>query len=94
MADLLADLSSAELTGWLAYLCIDDEVQTQRIAYAIIKAFGGGQKQPAAHDDEDEEVIDTTRPEFTQTFKGFINAPAQRGVPAKRPGQHTDIKFG
>lgn len=72
--------NGAELTGLFAYLNRDDEMQVLRTAYAIVKAFGGDKpKKGKAHDidDEDEEVIDTTKPEFAQNFKGFINEPGK-----------------
>lgn len=70
--------NSAELTGWLAYMRVDDEVQAQRLAYGIAKAFGAGdpkkahagnKRQPVV--EEEEEVIDTTDPEFVKRFMGF-----------------------
>lgn len=87
-------MTSAELTGWLAYLSVDDEVQAQRIAYAIVKAFGGGKAQKHAVD-EDEEVIDTTSPDFAKNFKGFTGTPAppQRGIP-QRQMMSTEILLG
>lgn len=82
MADFLADpQASAELPGWIEYERLEDELQTNRLIYAItsalVKAFGGDKKQARAHDLDDEEVIDTTDPKFAQQFKGFINQPGQ-----------------
>lgn len=94
MEDLLQDQTSAELTGWLAYLQVDDEVRAQRAAYSIVRALGGdkGQKQkPAKRTVEDEEVIDTTDPKFVEQFKGFTYAKPQ----PRRPQQgSTEILFG
>lgn len=69
---------------------MDDEIQVNRLIYAIVKAFNGdGKKQPNKMvDDDDEEIIDTTQPEFAEKFKGFTNTPvinrqqsfAQRGT--------------
>ncbi len=85
MEDFLRETTSAELTGWFAYLQVDDEVQAQRTAIALLKAFNGGQKRPAQQTDDDEEVIDTTKPEFAQQFKGFTNTPKQpqRSMPTR-----------
>lgn len=83
------------MTGWLAYLNKDDEVKTNQIAYAIVRALGGdkGQKQkPTKRAAEDEEVIDTTDPEFAKNFQGFTYAKPQ---PQRRPQQgSTEILFG
>jgi hypothetical protein len=77
VADLLADMpNSAELTGWFAYLRVDDQVRADWMTHAIIKAYRGDGKQGATTDDE--EVIDTTTPEFRQHFKGFTNTPVGR----------------
>lgn len=92
--DLLLETTSAELTGWLAYLQVDDEVQVQRLAYAIVKAFNGdkGQKQQPKQA-EDEEVIDATDPKFAEQFKGFTYAKPQ---PPRKPTRQssTEILFG
>lgn len=80
MRDFLHDQSSSELSAWLAYERIEDEIWTKRIegiAYAIARAFGSGQAKQRPIDD-DEEVIDTTNPDFAEKFKGFIGAPGQR----------------
>jgi hypothetical protein len=91
----LQEMTSAEMTGWLAYLQVDDEVRAQRAAYSIVKAFNGdkGQKQkPAKRTVEDEEVIDTTDPKFAEQFQGFTYAKPQ---PPRRPQQgNTEILFG
>jgi hypothetical protein len=66
----LQSQTGGELAGWLAYLRVDDEAQSQRTTLAFLKAFGRGNAQqpakPAA-----EPVIDTTDPNFVKTFKGF-----------------------
>jgi hypothetical protein len=50
----------------------------------MMQAFGGGRSQQrATHLDDDEEIIDTTKPEFAKAFKGFINEPGQRNVPTR-----------
>jgi len=89
-------MTSAELTGWLAYLQVDDEVQVQRLAYAIVKAFNGDQKgptkKPAKRIEEDEEVIDTTDPKFAEQFQGFTYAKPQPRVPTRQSS--TEILFG
>lgn len=63
-----------ELNSARAYLHRDDEVQTNRLIYiiqrAIVQAFGGGKQQPT--EEEEERVFDTTDPEFTRNFLGFI----------------------
>lgn len=87
--------NGAELTGWLAYLNRDDEVKTNQMAWAIAKAFGGeqkGQKQKPARQAEDEEIIDTTDPEFAKNFKGFTHAKPQPRKPTKQSS--TEILFG
>jgi hypothetical protein len=95
---MLASMSSMELTAWFEYLRIDDEVRTQRITYAIIKAFGGGtwaQQQTASYrTDDEEEIIDTTDPNFTKFFQGFSYEKSQQ--PRRRPRRqtNTEIKFG
>lgn len=62
-----------ELNHAIAYLHRDDEVREQRLIYAvrkaIVQAFGGGKQQP---EEEKELVFDTTDPEFTRNFLGFI----------------------
>ena len=63
---MLAELDSSILTGWLAYLRLDDEQAMIRMAKACSLMARSG-----ALGDE-EEVIDTTRPEFAQQFKGLI----------------------
>lgn len=95
--DFLRDQTSGELAGWLAYLLVDDEVQTQRMALAVNRAFTGGKAQSGKRvvdDDEDEEVIDTTKPEFAEKFKGFTNTPLvpPRGLPQRR--MNTEMLIG
>lgn len=81
LKDFLQAQTSGQLTGLLAYLQIDDEVQTQRLILAIRRAFGGGQPaQPPAR--EEEPVIDTTDPNFVKTFKGFN---IEKPKPKRRP---------
>lgn len=78
MSDFLQDQSSVELTGWLATARIEDELWTNRIIHAIVKAFGGGKKQTTQRI-EDEEIIDTTDPKFVEQFQGFTyGKPLQR----------------
>jgi hypothetical protein len=84
-------MTSAELTGWLAYLQVDDEVKTQRTSYAIARAFNGDKKQPAKRKDE-EEVIDTTDPEFVKYFRGFTHSKPQQRRPNRQTS--TEIKIG
>lgn len=95
VGDFLQETTSAELIGWQAYLQVDDEIQVQRLAYAIVKAFNGdqkGQKKPAKHIEEDGEVIDTTDPKFAEQFKGFTYAkPQQPRIPRQTS---TEILFG
>lgn len=91
---MLADLTSAELTGWIAYLQVDDEVQVQRLVYGIVRAFNGDKKDQRGRKpkEEDEEIIDTTDPEFAKHFQGFIHEKPQQ---ARRPRQtSTDILIG
>lgn len=70
MADFLnAYQDGAELNCAMAYLHRDDEVQMNRLIYAIRRAFNGdGEQQP----EQPEKVWDTTDPEFAKNFKGFI----------------------
>ncbi|MGA8765251.1 MAG: hypothetical protein WB562_20455 [Candidatus Sulfotelmatobacter sp.] len=70
--------SSAELTGLFEYLHIDDEIQTNRLIYAIVRAFNGDKatKKPV---DDDEAIIDTTQPEFARQFQGFSGVPGMKG---------------
>lgn len=72
----------AELNGLLAYLHRDDEVQTDRLMYAInraiVQAFGGDKKKQNKLVDDDEEIIDTTDPKFAEQFKGLTGIPGQR----------------
>ena len=73
---MLADMDSARLTGWLEYLELDDEMTVYRMAKAfslVVAQTPRGQT--------DEEVIDTTAPEFATTFKGFT-------------GGSNEIKYG
>ena len=62
---MLAEKSSAELSGLLAYLEEDDE----RAIYRMAKAFSLVAQTQGGH--AEEEVIDTTAPEFATQFKGF-----------------------
>ncbi len=76
MSDFLQGQTSGELAGWIAYLLVDDEVQTQRTTIAMLKALiKAGTIHPAKPVEEDEPVIDTTNPAFAKNFQGFINAP-------------------
>lgn len=81
--------NGAELTGLFAYLSKDDEVKTQQIAYAIVKALGGDQKGQKPKPAQDEEVIDTTDPSFAKNFQGFTYAK-----PQPRRQSNTEILFG
>jgi hypothetical protein len=79
--------NSAELTGWLTYLRVDDEVQAQRTAYAIAKAFGAGEQKVHANNrkqpvvEEEEEIIDTTDPDFVKHFQGFTYGDKPKNIP-------------
>lgn len=77
LSDFLKDYpNGAELTGLFAYLQRDDEIQTNKLIYAIVRAFNGdGKKQPNKLVDDDEEIIDTTKPDFVEKFKGFTGKP-------------------
>jgi hypothetical protein len=92
VADLLGDMpNSAELTGWFAYLRVDDQVRADWMTHAIIKAFNAGSKQqPNTIDGE--QVIDTTTPEFRQHFQGFTNTKPQ--PPRSIAARNTEIKMG
>lgn len=58
---------------------MDDEIQVNRLIYAIVRAFNGdGKPKNKIVDDDDEEIIDTTKPEFAEKFKGFTNTPVNR----------------
>lgn len=88
-------MTSAELTGWLAYLQVDDEVKAQWATYSVVKAFKGDQKdqkQRSVKPDPDEEIIDTTDPDFAKNFKGFTHAKPQPRRPNRQSG--TEILFG
>lgn len=80
MSDFLtAYQNSAELTGWIAYERIDEERQMNLITQAIARAFNGDKPRAnAVVDDDDEEIIDTTQPEFVKQFKGFTGIPGRR----------------
>lgn len=69
---------------------MDDEVQTLRLARAITMAFRV-ERKPV--DDDGEEVIDTTKPEFVKHFQGFTNIPGA-ARPAQQRFQHTDVRMG
>jgi len=85
---MLREMDSARLTGWLAYLKLDDEQQMVRMNRAIM----GTGKRTQADDDEDEEVIDTTAPEFAEQFQGFVNHPNPVNTAMNR--SHTEIVMG
>ncbi len=68
--DFLQAQTSGQLAGLLAYLRVDDEVQTQRMTLAFMRALRGGM-QPSTPAREEEPVIDTTDPNFVKNFKGF-----------------------
>jgi hypothetical protein len=72
--------NGAEIMGWFEYLRMDDEERARWMAYAMSNAFHVAPKKQTqvVDDDEDDEVIDTTSPEFLQNFKGFTNTPVTR----------------
>lgn len=90
LEDFLSDQTGGQLAGLIAYLRVDDEVQTQRLTLAIMRAFRGEQQahQPPAR--EEEPVIDTTDPEFAKHFKGFT---IEKPKPKRRP-QNTQFISG
>jgi hypothetical protein len=71
---------------------MDDEAQANRLAYAITKAFAKPSKSSIVEDDE--EVIDTTAPEFAEKFKGFTNTPGARNQQRTFPQRGTEILRG
>ena len=73
---MLREVGSARLTGLQAYLEIDDEMTKYRMAKALSMVFA---QAPRGH--AEEEVIDTTAPEFATQFKGFT-------------GGSNEIKYG
>lgn len=82
LGDFLRDYQDGnELNSAIAYLRRDDEVQTDRLIYAvtraIVQAFGGDKRQQVV-DDDDGPVIDTTDPKFAESFQGFTGIPGQR----------------
>lgn len=79
--DFLQAQTGGQLAGLIAYLRVDDEVQTQRLTIAFMKALRGGGQQPPAREEE-EPVIDTTDPNFVKTFKGFN---FEKPKPKRRP---------
>ena len=79
---------SREFSGWLAYERIEDEIWMRRLAM-LLRAG----PVPRSSDD-DEEVIDTTKPEFAQQFQGFINTPGRQQPSIPRPMQSTQIIMG
>jgi len=90
VADLLEDMSSVELSGWMEYLQQDDEMWANWLTYAITRAFRV-ERKPV--DDDGEEVIDTTKLEFARNFKGFINTPVGKSS-QNFQNRHTEIKMG
>ena len=81
LGDFLRDYQDGnELNSAIAYLRRDDEVQTDRLIYAVTRAiaqaFGNKKQQPV--DDDDGPVIDTTDPKFAEQFKGLTGIPGQR----------------
>jgi len=78
IGDFLKDYQDGEeLAHVIAYLYRDDEMQTNRLIYAIQRAFNGDGKTKKPIED-DEELIDTTAPGFAEKFKGFTGVPGQR----------------
>ncbi len=75
--------NGAELTGWFEYLRMDDEIRANWMSYAIVQSFTTKKK---ATDTDDEEVVDTTAPEFSEKFRGFTTTrtvsknPVQKGT--------------
>ncbi len=92
LSDFLQDQTSTELTGLLAYLRVDDEVTSQRLAYAIVRAFNGDKSAPAKKQVEEEEVIDTTDPEFAKHFRGFTHGKPQQTRPRRET--NTEVLIG
>jgi hypothetical protein len=89
-------MSAAELTGWFAYLELDDEVRANWTAYAIAKAFGGGKKdgQGKKTEEIEEEIFDTTDPDFEKYFQGFIYESEKPKMQQKKQGSNADIIIG
>lgn len=64
---------------------------------AIVLAFNGDKKtqaSPVVADDDDEEPIDTTSPEFSQNFKGFTGTPQAQQQQRRMPNRGTQILRG
>lgn len=72
---MLADSSSAELSGWYEYSHRKDEHMVQIIARAIVLAFNGTDQTKGTPQrmPQQEEIIDTTDPEFARLFQGFTD---------------------
>ena len=71
--DFLRDQSSGELAGWIEYEQLDSERQINMITHAIVKAFAKPTQASKVVDDDDDEIIDTTQPGFTDKFT-IVNA--------------------
>lgn len=89
--DFLRDQTSTELSALIEQCRMDDEIQTLRMARAITMAFKV-ERKPSGIDD-DEEVIDTTKPEFAEKFEGFTNVPGTKPAP-QRAFRNTEIIMG
>jgi hypothetical protein len=63
------------------------------MARAITMAFKAEHKPANGMDIDGEEIIDTTKPGFAESFKGFINQP---GISQQRtfPNRSTEIITG
>ena len=64
-----------DLTEKFAYLHRDDEIQMNRLIYAIQRAFNGDKE--ASQPTNNEPVIDTTDPKFAEQFQGFTGMPGR-----------------
>ena len=65
-----------------------------RRAYAIARALGGDRKTASRGDLDDEEVIDTTTPEFAEHFKGFTNTKQSKVAQQQFRQMSTEIIMG
>lgn len=84
--------NGAELTGWFEYLRMEDEARANWMTYSIVRAFKGDKDQQKRQTNfDDEELIDTTRPEFAESFQGFINNPVKKNTFQER---NTEIFTG
>jgi hypothetical protein len=80
VADFLADQTSSELATWIEYEQLDSERQVNMVTHAIVRAFQKPtQTNKASVVDDDDEIIDTTQPGFTEKFEIINATPAGRG---------------